>query len=164
METPISPPVATNPSPPSETRPSAPTRPALRGIIDLAAAPADDPIVAAERDRRARARESAAPAAVPESPPTETAELIRRLPGAGPHWVQVAAEDLVRRFGTPMDRGLWGQYHVLLHRVWDGRVDAEEIAGAFEEGCKPECRNGGAVFWTSVKRRTGLEARDLKAP
>jgi hypothetical protein len=155
-------------SPPAETVPSPPARPALRGIIPLADAPADDPIIAAELAARARAREAGARPDPPESPPAETGELIRRLArhGAPQAWVQVAAEDLARRFGTPMDRGLWGQYHAIMRLVWadDPRADAEAIAIAYEHACRPECRNRGAVFWTEVKRRTGLEASDLKAP
>jgi hypothetical protein len=132
--------------------PPAPARGGLHGLPDLADAPKDDPIIAAELARRQRARQAALPVAPPQPPPQDTAELIRRLPGADSHWTQMAAEDLSRRFGTARDRQLWGQYHAIMRDVWSGALDPEAVVDCYRQGSKPECRNGGAVFWTALKR------------
>jgi hypothetical protein len=121
-------------------------------------APADDPVVAAELARRARAKEEAAAAPAPKPPPTDTAELIRRLPGDCPaSWAQVAAEDLARKFGNKQDRRLWGQFQLIMKDVWGRDLDAELVVDAYRQAMKPECKKPGAVFWTALKRHLGRE-------
>jgi hypothetical protein len=124
----------------------------LRCEVVRAEAPVDDPIIAAELARRAQPR----PAAPPELPPQDTAELIRQLPRAESHWVQIAVENLVQRFGSAMDRNLWGQFHLILLDVWRGRLDPEVVVSAYEQAMKPASRNAGAVFWTALRREAGL--------
>jgi hypothetical protein len=91
------------------------------------------------------------PVAPPDPPPTDTAELIGRLPGADPHWVQLAAEDLARQFGEKKDRSLWGEFQKIMLCVFRGLIDPAAVIDAYRQARKPECQKPGAVFWTAFQ-------------
>jgi hypothetical protein len=121
-----------------------PPQPRRFKFPDPATAPADDPVIAAERARQRASRERNAAVAPPEIPPTDTAELIRRLPDAPPHWVQIATEDLVRRFGSEKDRKLWPQLHRIVLGVWARRIDRGPVINAYGQAMRPGIENRGA--------------------
>jgi hypothetical protein len=180
-------PAETRPSPPTETVAPAPAPGLIEGQRRLLEALDDGQRAALEAmpaARRAailephakgfdahvlafqiRSRMFAAPPpqpVAPPEPPADTAELIRRLPGAVPHWAQLAAEDVVRRFGTEKDRRLWGQLHLIMQGVWAGRIDPEIVVNCFGQAMRPGIEVRGAKFWAAFRCQTGMTAEDLK--
>jgi hypothetical protein len=73
-------------------------------------------------------------------------------PCAAPHWAQLAAEDLVRRFGTDTDRRLWGQMHRIVQGVWARKIDSGPVINAYGQAMGPGILNRGAAFTASIKR------------
>jgi hypothetical protein len=107
------------------------------------------------------ARQAAAPP-IPPPLPADTAELIRALPEAtDPHWAQMAAEDVVRKFGGK-DRELWGQWHAVMDLIWRGRLDPEHMVNAMGQGLKPGIERPGAKAWAALQALAGIDEHDLK--
>lgn len=107
--------------------------PHLRGL---------DRIIAGEFARRRLASDAPPPPDVPET----TVDLIARLPGGPPPWVQVLAESLARDFGGKKDRNLWSAFLAVAQAVWRGEFPADRVADAYRQATGPAARNPGAVF------------------
>jgi hypothetical protein len=108
----------------------------------------DDPIIVSDQASILRPKVRAAPA--PTIPAT-TAELLEQLPGAPPHWIQLAVSGLMSDFNeTPKYRAALEK---LANMVWSGEVEASKVVEAHRQAMGPKSKTRGAVFNTALRNQ-----------
>jgi DNA-binding MarR family transcriptional regulator len=128
-----------------------------------------DPVIARDCRSKLAPPSETSPATIPV---LTVPEVLGQVAAGDVASAGKAAEWMCRDFGLPADRGLWGQFNLIVMAIGRGRLNLADVIEAYNQAVEtdverrkrnlPPVKNRGAKFWSALKCRTGLREGDLQ--